>query len=51
MGGGLILKIAKGLIQKFASIVAALVFIVAVASVSATCFFVAYQPDVPEALR
>ena len=36
---------------KVASSVAALTLIVALASVGSTCFFTAYQPDVPEALQ
>jgi cyclic lactone autoinducer peptide len=41
----------KGLFMKLASSVAALAFITAVSSVGATCYFTAYQPDVPEELQ
>jgi len=45
------MKIVKSFFLKIASSAAALALIVAVSSASATCYFVAYQPDVPEALR
>jgi len=45
------MKKARNWIMKLASSAAALALVVAVSSVSATCFFVVYQPDVPESLR
>ena len=44
------MMIVKSLFLKIASSAAALALIVAVASAGATCYFTAYQPDVPEAL-
>jgi len=37
--------------NKFAALIASLAVLVAVASVSSTCFFTAYQPDVPDELK
>jgi cyclic lactone autoinducer peptide len=44
-------KNIKNLLLKAASSAAALILFVAVSSVGTTCFFTAYQPDVPEELR
>ena len=49
--GVLIMKIVKNWFLRIASSAAAIALIVAVASASATCFFTAYQPDVPKALQ
>ncbi|MCL2153797.1 MAG: cyclic lactone autoinducer peptide [Oscillospiraceae bacterium] len=45
------MKLVKSLFFKMASSAAALALIVAVASAGATCYFTAYQPDLPEALK
>ena len=45
------MKKIKGIFLKVASSVAALAFLVAVSSVGVTCWFTAYQPEVPESLR
>lgn len=41
----------KTWLMKIASSMAALALVVAIASVGATCYFTAYQPDVPESLQ
>jgi cyclic lactone autoinducer peptide len=45
------MKTVKGWFVRVASSVAALAFIVAIASAGSACFFTAYQPDVPESMR
>jgi len=45
------MKMVKCLLLKAATSAAALALIAAVSSAGAVCFYTAYQPDVPEALR
>ena len=40
----------RNLFLRFGGVVAVMALFVATASVSSTCFYTAYQPDVPEGL-